>query len=440
MFRSAARPALAAALLLAAVAARPSAAADGELDPDFGSGGIAEIEGFFGQDIPLAIDLHPDGERVVVTGYNFFITTYQGVRTELDAAGTAGAPLPIPATDAARGAVWNGYGEFLGGWQGTSVVLTGPADWSGPFVNGPYAGFDVPRVAMGERPPAPGDWSGPYAAFTVGDGWAIVRTVFDADFSLAWTLDPTFTATPVQFDLGGDDRDVLSDLVIKFPGPDEKPLAAGWVRTGVRGPADSDFAVAQLQAIGQLDPDFGDQGKRVFPVDFDASGRDEVRAAAARADGWVALAGFSGASEDLSAGVVARIPPDGAASGVLVATFRLGGLATSFRDVAWIGDRLYVAGRIRDGAQSDVVVARLRRDLTLDPTFGTGGWVRVDASGSDADDQASSLTVQNGRPVVAAEVSTSDHAHFAVLRLTASLLFADGFEGGGTRLWTVAVQ
>jgi len=425
------------ALTLASTAAAP-AAADGQLDPAFGTGGRTVVDTGFGQDVPLGLDLNPADGHLVVTGYNLLIM-FQGVRTELGADGALVASTVIPGTDAVWDAVWNDQGdEFQGGWQGASVALTGPPAWGPQWVLGPWAGFDVPRLAMGARVPPTGSLRGPYAGWTVAGNWLIIRTVFDFMTWNEWTFDPDWLGPVVGFDLGEDDRDVLTDLAVLEPGGAERVVVAGWARSGAIAPSDSEFAVARLDSIGQLDATFGDLGRLSFPVNFDSSGRDEPRAVAVRGDGWIALAGFSGASEDESAGVVALVPPDGVLAGVETATFRLGGHPTSFRDVALVGDRIVVAGRIWDGTESDFVVARLRRDLTLDPDFGTGGWVRIDASGTHDNDQASALVVQDGRPVVAGEVATANYGAFAVVRLTSALVFADGFEGGSTAVWTGA--
>ena len=425
-------------LVLAALAALapPPARADGELDPGFGTGGRTLVDTGFGQDFPLGLDLTPGDGHLVVTGYNLFIT-FQGVRTELDADGALVTSTVVPGTDAVWDAVWNDQGDgFLGGWQGTSVVLTGPPAWGPQWVLGPFTGFDVPRLAMGAREPPFGYVRGPYAGWTVAGNWLIVRTVFDFVNWNDWVFDPDWLGPTIGFDLGEDNRDVLADLAVFEPGGAERVVVAGWARSGAIGPSDSEFAVARIDAIGQLDATFGDLGRLSFPVNFDSSGRDEPRAVAVRSDGWIALAGFSGASENVSAGVVALVPPDGTLAGVATATFRLGGHPTSFRDVALIGDRIFVAGRIWDGTESDIVVARLRRDLTLDPEFATGGWVRVDASGTHENDQALTLVLQNGLPVVAGEVASANFGAFAVVRLISALLFSDGFEGGTTALWT----
>ncbi|KAB2967856.1 MAG: hypothetical protein F9K18_03725 [Thermoanaerobaculia bacterium] len=412
--------------------------ADGALDPAFGTGGRTLVSYGLGQDLPFGLDARPADGHLIVTGYNLFIS-FQGVRTELDADGALVASTLVPGTDAVWDAVWNDEGdEFQGGWQGTSVVLTGPAAWGPQWVLGPFAGFDVPRLAMGARMPPTGYLRGPYAGWTVAGNWLIVRTVFDFMTWNEWTFDPEWLGPTVGFDLGEDNRDVLTDLAVLEPGGAERVVVAGWARSGAIGPSDSEFAVARLDALGQPDATFGDLGRLSFPVNFDSSGRDEPRAVAVRGDGWIALAGFSGASENEAAGVVALVPPDGALAGVETATFRLGGHPTSFRDLALVGDRIFVAGRIWDGAESDFVVARLRRDLTLDPGFGSGGWVRIDVSGTHEHDQATALVLQDGRPVVAGEVATANYDAFAVVRLTSALVFSDGFEGGSTAVWTGA--
>jgi uncharacterized delta-60 repeat protein len=316
-------------------------------------------------------------------------------------------------------------------------VLTGPPSWLGPFALAGVPGFDLPHVAAGTAyfgtVPV-----GPYFAFTSQGNWFSCRTIFDT-LLIAWTYDGTYAGgcAALGFDLGGDLQDSVTGIAIDDPGPIEKTVVAGWARSGPG--ASSDLAVARLLVNGSVDTGFGSAGKRTLSVDFDASGRDEAHAAAVRADHWIVLAGLSGADDSSSAGVVALLPPDGSASSERVVTLELGGLPTRFDAITLAaGDRVYVAGSVRDANQSDVVVARLRGDLSLDPTFGNGGWTRIDASGADDDDQAVGVALQEGRPVAVGNVSTANNGAWALLRLTSSLVFADGSEGGSTALWSAA--
>ena len=104
------------------------------------------------------------------------------------------------------------------------------------------------------------------------------------------------------------------------------------------------------------------------------------------------------------------------------------------------GDRIYVGGYIRFNVYWEFAVARLLPDLTPDPTFGDAGLTRFDASGAGHDSGITSLALDAlGHPVVAGWVATNGTAAYAVARLQSSLLFADGFSGGTTALWSSAV-
>lgn len=430
---------IAATLSLAALLLPLPALADGQLDPTFGTAGIARPDSSLGQDIPLALDVRPWDGHLVVTGYNLLVG-FVGVRTELDADGQAPAYASYPSTDALRDTVWDDVvGERIGGWKGADNVLSGEVVCGPELTYGPVAGFTAPRIAASGAAPTNGMVAvGPYFAFGSAGDWKVCRTGFLPDCS--WLLDPAFHfpdgCLQFGFDLGAGGLDVPNALAVAELGPGEKVLLAGTARTGALGPADSSFAIARLTDQGALDPSFGTGGRLAFSIDADATGRDEALAMELRPDGWIALAGFSGATDNTTWGVAALVPPGGTPGGVRNQSYRLGGHPTRFDDLALVGDRLYVAGRIHDGVESDVVVARLRRDLSLDSGFGTGGWVRIDASGVHQDDRAVALVLQDGRPVVAGEVATGGYAAFAVLRLTGSLLFADGFEGGGSQLWS----
>ena len=79
---------LAATLLLAA---GPLLAEEGQLDPEFGAGGIAVVSGFLGSDVPAKVVVDHDTGNIHVVGSNFFVSSL-GFRQQLDPSGIASFP------------------------------------------------------------------------------------------------------------------------------------------------------------------------------------------------------------------------------------------------------------------------------------------------------------------------------------------------------------
>ena len=200
------------------------------------------------------------------------------------------------------------------------------------------------------------------------------------------------------FGYGGEDR--ATDLALL---PDGRIVTAGW--TTVNG----DVAVTRLTRRGAFDRRFGRGGT----TDLDLGGDDRANAVALQRDGMVVVAGRT--SRRAGDMVVLRLRADGSPD----PRFGRGGVRTlgtarsdAAYDVAVQPDgRIVVAG---DGGQgADMVVARLRRDGSIDRGFGVRGRAAVDLGGIEI---ASAVALQrDGRIVVAGATSEGDD--IAVARL-----------------------
>jgi uncharacterized delta-60 repeat protein len=149
--------------------------------------------------------------------------------------------------------------------------------------------------------------------------------------------------------------------------------AAGWTNAG----GNYDFALVKYTKGLDLDKSFGTNG--VVTTDF-AGGRDQGRAIALQKDGKIIVAG------------VANWP------------------------------------------SGDVALARYTRDGQLDPTFGTGGKVVLDLSGTGGYDDAVSVIAANGGGIVTAGTAynaATSSFDWLVARFTAKGQLDSAFDGDG---------
>ena len=332
-------------LFLAAVAllgGSPHAHADGTLDPNFGIGGIATVDFMAGNDDAYGLAVQPDGKIIVV--------------------GFADPPLPNDAYDSAVARLLpNGAldGTFASGGKTT-------------FTIGPESHEIAVSVAV--------DTSGRIVlavyALKGTDDFIVVRLLGDG------SLDPGFGTKGVA--------------VLPLPGldaafkvvalPDGSVLALGGHIPS------TDCIVAKLTPAGTLDTSFGTDG-RAF-VDFGMTG-SACSCMAVDAQGRVVLARGNFGGQDV---VLTRLT----ASGLLDATFGtagvvisdLGGIETVRAVVVHPNDSIVVGGtRMADGDE-DFLFARYLAGGGLDPSFGTGGWTRIDFGGTGRLDRLVDAVVQ----------------------------------------------
>jgi uncharacterized delta-60 repeat protein len=179
---------------------------------------------------------------------------------------------------------------------------------------------------------------------------------------------------------------------------------------------------------GDLDTSFGQGGT----VTTDFAGHLELaRAVAIQADGKIIVGGRAGVGHQRDFALV-RYNADGR----LDTSFGVRGkVRTDLGDrdsVAALAiqtdGKIVAAGTItRHGA--DVGVARYDTNGSLDPTFGTGGMVRLDVSGSF--DTANAMAIQPDGKIIVAGYAVEHHVGFALVRFNVDGTLDMTFGSGG---------
>ncbi len=185
------------------------------------------------------------------------------------------------------------------------------------------------------------------------------------------------------------------------------------------GSSGGNFAVVRYNPNGILDSSFGTLG--MTTIDF--GGVDVAHSVALQPDGKILL--FGGNGSDLA---IARLNVNGS----LDTSFDVDGRVTvdiGGTDVAQGGavqqdGNIVVAGTTDAMSDDDFVVVRLRSDGTVDPNFGTGGVVVTDLSGNDS---AADMAIQlDGKIVVAGTTDRDGDFDFVVVRYNTDGSLDDG--------------
>ena len=199
--------------------------------------------------------------------------------------------------------------------------------------------------------------------------------------------------------------------------PDGRILVAGSVQPTESGDDHADEAVLRYLANGLLDDTFGTNGIAILDI---GSARNNAVDLHVLEDGSFLSLGRANPDSDIS---LVKYTADGSldgsfgGNGVVVTDF--------FQSYNWAGGltvdgdgKILVAGTSDfDSTGYDITVARYDPEGTLDPSFGTNGFVIEDLSDS-GDDQGLSIALQDdGNIVVAGEArKTDEDGDFAVLR------------------------
>ena len=415
-------------------------AADGDLDPLFGSGGMVMTDLGKSTDIANAVAIQADGKSVVVgTTYknndfsdeDFVVTRYNTdgmldntfgnrgkVRTDFP--GLAAVPSSVVIQPDGKIVVAGGafpLFTFLGNFKVARYNPNGSLDTSfgdGGIVTtifpaGSYAS-DVALQSDGKI----------IAAGTVFVDF-IIGESSDTDFALArynpdGTPDATFGSNgQVTTDFLGFEDDAFSILIQ----PDGKIVAVG----SANDPATFyDFAAARYLSNGAIDTTFGVAGK--VRTDFGDQNFDRARSAALQPDGRIVAAGFAishgGGVQNFA---VARYT----SNGVLDTTFSRDGrtqidFGTCCQSATKVllqsdGKIIAVGGASGESSDDDFLLARLSPRGKLDNTFGIGGEVRT--SFGDLNGGANGAALQSDGKIVAVGFQatfSNQFANFALAR------------------------
>jgi uncharacterized delta-60 repeat protein len=468
---------LAAVLALsAAIGASTAAAADGDLDPSFGTGGIAYIT----PDLVDAQELQPYKAIVLPDG-------------KILLGGSLDAPTTVPfeqeyrgmlARFNADGSVDTGFGnssipgvvalpafdpnhrmeniESLARLDDGSLIAVGISQ-----VTSAEEGFLVKMDESGAIDPTFAGGAGfmliplfyPHAVGVDSEGRIVVAGesidmgtfVYTANvmrFNADGTPDTSFGdsgTTSLAWD-GAGNSGYLADLMVTA---DDGVIVAG--RYEVYGSGlGSDNAIAKLDATGALDTAFGDNGSRVFHDPSDDSFINAIQRIAATSDGGIAWAGYyfvldTGANPM----IIGRLGADGSTD-------------EAFGDAATPGyfrpailpnaSSVYPSGLVvqPDGKlvvsatfsafpdKSEFLAIRTTSGGQLDPDFGDAGVFEADLAPDGDFSEASALAMQpDGRIILAGRAHriTTDAwpVDLGVVRLLNAIgaddtIFADGFE------------
>ena len=291
------------------------------------------------------------------------------------------------------------------------------------------------------------DWA--YALALQPDGKIVVAGVSDAsgskDFALArflpnGSLDPGFGAGGlVTQSMRSLTADIIRGIAVQ---PDGRIVAGGvsYEDVATTGP-NGDFLVARYLPDGTNDLSFGIGG--LMTTDFGSGAYDEPYAVLLQPDGKIVLGGYTNDAE--GPGVLfgadqlalARYGPNG----LLDPSFGKGG--TVVFDGGSLDERILALAVAPDGGllaggyvngekRSDLLLARLRSDGTLDEKFGmTAKGLSINDFGTHSE-RLSSLVVQpDGKIVGGGQTAVADHADFAVFRYDAGGVLDDSFGRGG---------
>lgn len=242
------------------------------------------------------------------------------------------------------------------------------------------------------------------------DGKILVAGESSGDFAVArllstGALDATFGAAgKVRFNIAGTDRAFA--MLLQLDG-----------KIVVAGDSSGDFAVARLNTNGSLDSTFGVGGK----VRFNISGTDIGAAIVRRSDGKLLVVGES--SGDFAA---AQLNTNGSLDSTYgfggAVRFNISGTDRAFATLLQPDGKLVLAG----DSSGDFAAARLNANGSLDSTFGVGGTVRFNISGTDL--AAGMLRQADGKLILAG----SSSGDFAAARLNTNGSLDSTFGSGGT--------
>jgi uncharacterized delta-60 repeat protein len=398
---------LACAFLVPALAS----AAPGDLDPSFGTGGIALTDFGPGLDKAVAMAIQPDGKYVLAGTHSFSGSGTQELFWTL-ARFNAGGSL-----DATFGTGGKVVGDPS---QTVADVICLPADSSFIVASVPQRTLsrylaggtrDMAFGASGIVQLGPGSGLGVHLAARAGGGFVVGDTVPSAYgdndlrvrcFRADGSLDTGFGSTGNTYiDIAYGSNDQLLSLAVA---PDNSILIGGQTQM-------TDSLLVKLTPAGSLDQAFGTGG---IVVTSGALGMGYSNAQISlRPDGSIVTADGGGSQLGTTFQAVRRY----SANGALDTTFGSGGIARlGSTDVLGGGyistvmprqiqvqpdGSIILAGAKNGGypRYNDVWLARLTPDGKLDTGFGTDGQVVTDLGG--ADDCAATGIGPDGKLVVA---------------------------------------
>ena len=412
----------ASAVMVLIMSGQIAQAADGDLDPTFGTDGKVLTDFDHSTDIANAVAVQTDGKLVVIgTTYinndfsdeDFAVARYNpdgtldetfgvGGKVQTDFPDLAAVASSVVIQPDGKIVVAGGafpLFTFAGDFKVVRYNSNGSLDTSfgdggivtTTFPEGSYA-FDVALQADGKIIAA----GTVFVDFNPGDS-------SNTDFALArynpdGTPDAAFgSGGQVSTDFVGMEDDAFSVLIQS----DGKIVAVG----SANSPATYyDFAAVRYLSNGTIDTAFGVAGK--VSTDFGDHNFDRAQSAALQSDGKIVAAGFAISQNGLSENfAVARYT----ANGVLDTTFSRDGITqidfgnccqSAYQVLLQSDGKIITVGYPNtEDSDSDFLLARLNPRGSLDPTFGVGGRVRT--SFGDLNGGANGAVLQSDGKIVA---------------------------------------
>lgn len=382
----------------------------GTLDSGFGTGGRMWVdfdsEGYSGFDQAFARAVVADSlGRLLVVG---------SLRNS-----TVGARMAFATRLNPNGMIdysWR-YNGITGGWYFSSFLQAVSAAALDPAGNLWILGTETPQGT---------------------GGWSYIRLDSNGNEVATETI-------PVQ---PGFDFTVPATLLFQ---PSSKPIFGGWGQDN-GPPVDAAPMLVRLVEGGAdmiPDPTFGFDGDGWLVLDYAQPAR--LRSLSQLPDGKLVVAGESGPPSDVDL-FVQRLTANGISDGSFeqYVAFDVGGSLADGQDgfvrmVAQSDGKVVVAARVMTGDAgnlSDIGVARLLPNLSLDSSFGGNGtgkrvFTLSNPPPGASDDRIDCLVLDAGKPVIggAGEYIGTD-TDFAFRRLANAHIFSDGWEISTSYFWS----
>lgn len=373
---------------------------DGSLDTTFGSGGRVTTDFAGRSDNAAAVTIQPDGKILVAGGASLVATSADFALVRYNANGS------LDTTFGSGGIVTT---DFNGGLDAVSSIVL---QTDGRIVVAGLATAGDPHMAL-------------------------------ARYNTNGTLDPSFgTAGKVVTNINST-RDFANALAIQSDGK----IVAGGSTLVTALNSFAMFAMARYNTDGSLDATFGSGGKVTTQVVSGDGEDDEIFALAIQPDGRILAAGRANFAQDFG---LVRYQTNGAldtafGTGGVVTTDFNGSIDRAFGMVLQIDGKIVLAGaaNLTSGATGDFGLARYNPSGALDATFGAGGKVITDFGGNV--DNARGLVIQSDNKIVAAgPTSTISGSDFGLARYLATAQAGDIagriLDGNGNPVEGVAIR
>jgi uncharacterized delta-60 repeat protein len=446
--------------LSAATFAGAAIAADGDLDPTFGTGGFT-LAGLTtaAYQLPAKPIVQPDGKILIcstintgsASGGDFFIERFNAdgsPDTSFDFDGQVTVDF-AGRNEGCNALALQADGKIVA--VGTSADAT------------PNADFAIARLnADGSLDPTFGAGGTTLVSFDLGDnnddtagavamqadgkivvaGWAVVGTN-TYDFAVVrllpdGTRDTTFNSTgrvTVAFDIPGTNgADEADSIIVDDAG---RIVVGGVAETQ---PGSFGFALARLLPNGQLDHSFNADGRATIDFDLGATMTDLSYQSILTHDGKIVMVGQADAGSGSTTNgdvAIARVLPDGSPDG----TFGIGGKVVVPFDQITNGGEV-ATGVVEDSAGRLVAVGatvvdgtnfytrsfalRLKANGDLDSSFGSFGKKIYNFDG--VSDIATGVALQGTQIVMTGNTTNGFDIDDYIARIEVDLIFADGFE------------